>query len=242
MEMLGEVPNEFSAGLQQLGFATHDALMLERLLLYRQELLAWNTRVNLTAITDPGEVLIKHFLDALSLLLVCTDRELQALDIGSGAGFPGLPLAIARPQWRVTLLEATGKRVTFLRHVVQALRLENVCIVQGRAEELARKHDYRAAFDLVTARAVAALPVLLEYCAPYCQVRGTIILPKKGDIAEELARGRHAAGKVGAVFDRDVPVTLPGLQDGRRLLVWKQRSRCPEQFPRTGSAIAKRPL
>jgi 16S rRNA (guanine527-N7)-methyltransferase len=243
--MLGEVPDIFAAGLQQLGLEAHDSLMLERLFLYRQELLDWNTRMNLTAITDPGEVLIKHFLDSLSLLIVCDDgeqRELRVLDIGSGAGFPGLPLAIVRPQWQVTLLEATGKRVTFLRHVIETLKLENVVAGQGRAEELAHNRDYRAAFDIVTARAVAVLSTLLEYCAPYCRVGGSIILPKKGDIMEELARGKRAAGIVGATFDSDIPVTLPGLQDGRRLLVWEQHKLCPEQFPRNGSAISKKPL
>src|SRR6266567_8264767 len=119
--MFEEVPDIFTVGLQQLGLDAHDSLVLERLFLYRQELLDWNTRMNLTAITDPGEVLLKHFLDSLSLLTVCDGVELRVLDIGSGAGFPGLPLAIVRPQWRVTLLEATGKRVTFLRHVIDTL-------------------------------------------------------------------------------------------------------------------------
>jgi 16S rRNA (guanine527-N7)-methyltransferase len=95
---------------------------------------------------------------------------------------------------------------------------------------------------MVTARAVASLSTLLEYCAPYCRPGGSIILPKKGDLAEELARGKRAAGQVGATFDSDVLITLPGLQDGRRLLVWKQRKLCPEQFPRNGSAIAKKTL
>jgi len=240
--MFEEVPDTFTADLLQLGLDAHDSLMLERLFLYRRELLDWNTRMNLTAITDPGEVLLKHFLDSLSLLMVCDSVELRMLDIGSGAGFPGLPLAIVRPQWQITLLEATGKRVTFLRHVIATLKLENVVAVQGRAEELAHNRDYRATFNMVTARAVASLSVLLEYCAPYCRVGGSIILPKKGDLTEELAHGKRAAGQVGAAFDSDIPVTLPGLQDGRRLLVWKQRKLCPEQFPRNGSAVAKRPL
>jgi 16S rRNA (guanine527-N7)-methyltransferase len=240
--MFEEAPDIFTAGLQQLGLDAHDNAMLERLFLYRQELLDWNTRMNLTAITDPGEVLIKHFLDSLSLLIACDGVEQRVLDVGSGAGFPGLPLAIVRPQWQITLLEATGKRVTFLRHVIDTLKLTNVVAVQGRAEELAHHHNYRASFDVVTARAVAALATLLEYCAPYCHVGGSIILPKKGDLAEELAQGKLAAGQLGAAFEHDIPVTLPGLSDGRRLLVWKQRKECPERFPRHGSAIAKKPL
>ncbi|HZO74442.1 MAG TPA: 16S rRNA (guanine(527)-N(7))-methyltransferase RsmG [Ktedonobacteraceae bacterium] len=216
--------------------------LLVQLLRYRQELLDWNTRFNLTAITDPQEVLLKHFLDSLSLLAGYDTSHTRLLDVGSGAGFPGLPLKIARPQWQVTLLEATGKKVTFLRHIVATLQLEHVEVIQGRAEELAHRSRYRASYDLVTARAVASLPTLLEYCAPYCRVGGCIILPKKGDLAEEMAQGKRAAAQVGAVLQADMPVTLPGLTDGRRLLVWQQQKPCPEQFPRSGAAMAKKPL
>ncbi len=239
--------DRFVEALRQFGGASaKDALsmssIMDQLLIYRQELLDWNTRVNLTAITDPEEVLFKHFLDSLSLLLVYDKPQTSLLDIGAGAGFPGLPLKIVRPDWRVTLLEATGKKVTFLQHIIESLQLDNVIAIHGRAEELAHKPEYRAAFDLVTARAVASLPVLLEYAAPFCRVGGKIILPKKGDLAEELAQAKGAARRVGAVLKDNVPVTLPGLEDGRRLLVWEQVKICPVQFPRSGATIAKRPL
>src|SRR5579859_7181653 len=172
----------FVAGLAQLSLDTQNTLLVERFLHYRHTLLEWNARFNLTAITDPEEVLLKHFLDSLALLTVYDRPEARLLDIGSGAGFPGLPLKIARPQWRVTLLEATGKKVTFLRHVIEALQFEQIEVVQGRAEELGQKQQYRAAFDVVTARAVSSLPNLLECCAPYCRVGGSIILPKKGEV------------------------------------------------------------
>src|SRR6266702_891159 len=112
------------------------ARFLEQFLRYRQELLDWNTRINLTAITDPEEGLFKHFLDSLSLLTVYDNPQARLLDIGAGAGFPGLPLKIVRPDWHVILLEATGKKVTFLRHIIETLQLENVVAVHGRAEEL----------------------------------------------------------------------------------------------------------
>src|SRR6266436_572599 len=183
--MRSELPDAFVAGVRQLGLDdARLATVVEQFLRYRQELLDWNTRINLTAITDPEEVLLKHFLDSLSLLIVYDRPGARLLDIGAGAGFPGLPLKIARPQWQVTLLEATGKKVTFLRHVIETLQLKNVVAVHGRAEELAHKAEYRAAFDIVTARAVASLPRLLEYAAPYCRVGGQIILLKKGDLAE----------------------------------------------------------
>jgi len=239
--------DRFIESLRQFGGASaQDALsissIVDQFLIYRQELLDWNTRFNLTAITDPEEILIKHFLDSLSLLLVYDKPQTRLLDIGAGAGFPGLPLKIVRPGWYVTLVEATGKKVTFLQHVIETLKLQNVEAIHGRAEELAHKPEYRGAIDVVTARAVASLPVLLEYGAPFCRVGGKIILPKKGDLAEELAQAKLAARQVGAVLKDDVPVTLPGLEDGRRLLVWEQVKKCPAQFPRSGAAIAKKPL
>src|SRR5215469_13678435 len=241
--MSNEFLGEFVAGLHQLGLEdSRLSTVVEQFLRYRQELLDWNTRINLTAITDPEEVLVKHFLDSLTLLIAYNRPGARLLDIGAGAGFPGLPLKIARPHWEVVLLEATGKKVNFLRHVIEALRLEGVVAVQGRAEELAHHASYRASFDVVTARAVALLPMLLEYAAPFCRVGGQIILPKKGELAEELSQGKRAARQVGAVLKDDVPVTLPGMEDGRRLLVWEQRELCPEQFPRSGAAMVKRPL
>jgi 16S rRNA (guanine527-N7)-methyltransferase len=241
METVEGLSNDFLAGLSQLGLSLSDQ-QLAQFLHYQQELLDWNTRFNLTAITDPEEVQIKHFLDALSLLAVYDRPQADLLDIGSGAGFPGLALKIARPEWNVTLLEATGKKVTFLRHMIEALQLEGIVAVQGRAEELAHQDLYRAKFDLVTARAVASLSALLEYSAPYCRVGGSIILPKKGDLVDELARGKRAAGQVGAILKTDVAVEVPGLADGRRLLVWTQRKICPEQYPRVGTVMVKKPL
>jgi len=233
--------NDFLAGVRQLDLALSEQ-QLAQFLHYQQELLDWNTRFNLTAITDPEEVQVKHFLDSLSLLAVYDQPQTHLLDIGSGAGFPGLALKIARPQWNVTLLEATGKKVTFLRHIIETLHLEGIVALQGRAEEMAHQVAYRAQFDLVTARAVASLSTLLEYSAPYCRVEGSIVLPKKGDLADELIRGKRAAGQLGAMFKDNVAVELPGLLDGRRLLVWKQQKVCPAQYPRVGAIMAKRPL
>jgi 16S rRNA (guanine527-N7)-methyltransferase len=231
----------FLDGLNQLGLELNEQ-QLDQFLQYRRELLDWNTRINLTAISDPDEALTKHFLDSLSLLMAYDPPIANVLDIGAGAGFPGLPLKIVHPQWHIVLLEATGKKVKFLQHIIETLQLHNVEAVQGRAEELAHKVEYRASFDLVTARAVASLPTLLEYAAPFTRLGGIMIFPKKGDLTEELARGKRAASQVGVRFKADVPVTLTGLDDGRRLLVWGQVSKCPEQFPRSGGVMAKKPL
>jgi 16S rRNA (guanine527-N7)-methyltransferase len=221
-------------------FASSDAI--PQFMQLRAELLDWNTRVNLTAITDPVDVLLKHFLDSLSLLEAYQAEHARILDIGAGAGFPGLPLKIARPDWEVVLLEATGKKVNFQRHIIETLGLSGIEAIHGRAEELAHRSEYRASFDLVAARAVAALPALLEYAAPFCRVGGQILLPKKGELAEELEQGKRAAHTLGLVFKADLFVTLPGLNDGRRILVWEQVKLCPAQYPRSGSAMAKKPL
>ena len=181
--MFEDVSRVFVAGLHQLGLAGDEAAELRCLTafqLYRQELLQWNAHTNLTAITDPEEVLLKHFLNSLSLLQAYDQTTaLRLLDIGTGAGFPGIPLKIVRPSWQVTLLEATGKKTVFLQHIIDTLHLEDITVIHGRAEEFAHKEDYRATFDIVTARAVAALPVLLESCSPYCRPGGRLILPKR---------------------------------------------------------------
>jgi 16S rRNA (guanine527-N7)-methyltransferase len=187
-------------------------------------------------------VLLKHFLDSLALLEARDVERARLLDIGAGAGFPGLPLKIARPQWEVVLLEATGKKVAFQRHVIERLELRAIEAIHGRAEEIAHKPAYRGSFDLVSARAVATLPTLLEYAAPFCRVGGQILLPKKGDLAAELDQGQRAARALGLVLKADQRVTLPGLDDGRRILVWEQVKPCPPQYPRGGPAMAKRPL
>jgi 16S rRNA (guanine527-N7)-methyltransferase len=241
--MDGDLEGTFSEELRRFG-VSNDALprVLTQFQRYRQELLDWNARINLTAITNPEEVLSKHFLDSLSLLQVYDRPQTRLIDIGSGAGFPGLPLKIVRPEWQVTLLEATGKKVAFLQHMIESLEISGISAIHARAEDLAQQREYRAAFDLVAARAVAALPILLEYAAPFCRVGGTSVLYKKGDLAEELLQGKRAARLLGVSPPVDQPVTLPGLADDRRLLLWRQHAPCPPQYPRSYAAMLKKPL
>lgn len=232
-------------GAAALGLAL-DAAQVARFARYRALLLDWNNRINLTAITDPGEVVTRHFLDSLTcaplLPSPAVSQTPRLLDVGAGAGFPGLPLAIALPQWDVTLLEATGKKVRFLETVITELGLTNAHALAGRAEEVAHQGAYRARFDAVTARAVASLPTLLEYCAPFARVGGTQIFPKKGDLSDEIAAGQRAATLLGARLDDLALVTLPVLADGRVLVLARQERACPPQYPRPAGAPAKRPL
>jgi len=233
------------AGAAAIGIPL-DAGQLAQFQRLRTLLLDWNTRINLTAITDPAEVETRHFLDALTCALALPPHErvrpLRVLDIGSGAGFPALPLAIAFPHWHVTSLDATGKKVRFQEEAVADLGLTNVRPLHGRAEELAQQSNEREHYKFVTARAVAALPTLLEYCCPFVRTGGRVVLPKKGALTDEIPAGQRAATLLGALLLDPVPVNIPPLDDGRVLLVADQMRRCPPQYPRPAGAPTKHPL
>lgn len=234
------------AGVQQLGLSLSPE-QLAQFACYRDLLLDWNQRVNLTSITDPQEVLTKHFLDSLAFLITIPRRfkisgKLKLLDVGSGAGFPGLPIQIAYPTWQITLLEATGKKVRFLEAVIADLGLSQARAIQGRAEDLAHDPQHRAAYDIVTARALAALPTLVEYCLPFCNTGGLVIAAKKGDISAELERTKVAAIKLGGRWASLTPFSLPGLEDQRSLVVFQATTSAPAQYPRRAGAPVKKPL
>ncbi len=243
-----ELPSDLetlAAGARQIGLTLAPA-QLQQFAQYRALLLDWNQRVNLTAITEPQEVLTRHFLDSLACLFAIPQPEqrkrLRLLDVGSGAGFPGLPLQIAFPDWQVTLLEATGKKVRFLEAVIASLGLTNARTIQGRAEDLAHDPQHRARYDLVTARGLAALPTLLEYCLPFCHPGGLVIAAKKGAISAEMAQGTRAAATLGGRFVEAHPFSLPGLEDQRMLVVFQATRTAPTQYPRRAGAPTKKPL
>lgn len=226
-----------------------DATSLARFDAYRSLLLAWNTRTNLTAITDPDEVDRRLFLDSL-LMLPSLDAALDLLeqhgsrtpyrlaDVGSGGGFPGLPIKIMRSELDITLIEATGKKVAFLEAAIAELGLEQVRAVHARAEDLARDPDYRERFSLVTARGVASLPALLELGIPLLHVGGRALFPKGMEIEAELAAARVAAPLVGAeiVMARK----LPG--DQTTLVVAAKSRPTPAKYPRRAGIPAREPL
>jgi 16S rRNA (guanine527-N7)-methyltransferase len=239
------------AGAATLGLALDDA-QIRQFLMLRELLLEWNARVNLTAITEPRAVLVRHFLDALACVVGCTPDEraapLRVLDVGSGAGLPGLALAIALPHWQITSLEATGKKVRFQEAAIAALDLPNVRAVQGRAETVAHEAPYRATFAVVTARALASLPTLLEWCQPFAHVGGCVLAPKKGDLGDELAQGARAARTLGGDPPEPLPLPLdlltlaPDLADGRVVIRVRQRHPSAPRYPRPGAASMKAPL
>ena len=218
---------------------------LEQFQHYYEYLVQWNGRVNLTAVTGPEEVQTRHFLDSLNLSAVLPrdlSRSRRVLDVGSGAGLPGLPLKIAYPQLDVTLLEATAKKTAFLEHVVMKLGLPGVRVHRGRAEELAHDPAHRQAYDLVASRAVAKLSVLAELCLPFCLLGGLVVAQKGPVVENEIADARSAVQSMGGRLKEVIEV--PGHSSGKHgnLVVLEKVSPTPDRFPRRPGVPAKRPL
>lgn len=237
-------------GCQALGISL-SAEQVGQFRLYYDLLVEWNQKMNLTAIEAFADVQTKHFLDCLAGLPIIAEevgeslppkRTLRAVDVGSGAGFPGLPLKIVWPALHMTLIDGTGKKVTFLQEVVKALKLQDVTVVQGRAEELGQQPAYRARFDLVTARAVARLNTLVEYLIPLCQQDGYVMAYKGPHAAEEFMEAQRAIAALGGEVVRFAPVSVPFLAEERRVLLIKKSSRTPNTYPRQRGLPRKEPL
>jgi 16S rRNA (guanine527-N7)-methyltransferase len=216
---------------------------------FYEDLVEWNQRFNLTAITEYEQVQIRHFLDSLSCLLAFkqwaydrTGSPLSCIDVGSGAGFPGLPLKIYCPQINMVLLEATGKKVTFLNHVIAHLGLKTVTPLRGRAEEVAQDPAHRERYDLVFARAVATLPILAEYTLPFCRLGALVVAQKGASAQEETQAAGHAISILGGELKKVIPIELLGLAETRNLVVISKVARTPPQYPRRPGMPAKRPL
>ena len=219
---------------------------LEQFYIYYQELLDWNQRLNLTAITDYEEVQIKHFLDSLTVILALRQpvggMDFRLIDVGAGAGLPGIPLKILLPNIRLVLLEATAKKAVFLHHLKQKLGLDNIEIVVGRAEEVAHEAQYREKFDVVLSRAVAPLPTLVELTLPFCTIGGSFIAQKKGAIDPEISRASQAISTLGGNLREVKRIDLEEFTDERQLIIIDKISLTPQLYPRRPGIPSKRPL
>jgi 16S rRNA (guanine527-N7)-methyltransferase len=206
-------------------------------------LVAWNNIHNLTAIREPDQARIKHFLDSLSACLVMKGSPIErVIDVGTGAGFPGLPLKILYPQMQLTLVESIGKKADFCEHVVAKLGLAGVEVIQMRAEELGRLAAHREQYDWALARAVAILPVLLEYLLPLVRVGGSVLAMKGESGPAEAQTADNAAKLLGGHLRQLHPLTLPGVVEERYLVVVDKVAATPERYPRRVGIPTKRPL
>ncbi len=238
------------AGAPPLGF-TLDKRQLERFQLYYETLVDWNSRINLTSITDYDQVQVRHFLDSLTVGAVLMQElggkapapsGFRLLDIGTGAGFPGLPLKIVWPQIRLALADSIGKKTAFLTEVVRLLGLTHTEIITMRAEELGLNKAHRQRYDAVTARAVASLPVLCEYCLPFVKVGGWVLCPKKGDISLEVKDAKRAAHILGGSEPVLHPFVLPGEAEERFVIAIKKIRPTPPGYPRRVGLAKTEPL
>ena len=230
-------------GAADIGIAL-DAAHLERFERYFHEIAEWNSRVNLTSVTQWESVQTTHFLDSLTVSLAVPFAGMlsgRLLDVGSGAGFPGVPLKVAFPHLQVTLIESRGRKTAFLRHLGEVLDVD-LDVRTGRAESLAHRPDLRERFDVVTSRAVGSLSVLAELCLPFCRIGGVAVAQKRGGVEDELRRAGRAIDAMGGrpKETEQVPSGLPG--DDRRLVILEKVQPTPARYPRRPGVPAKRPL
>lgn len=232
----------FETKLSELGITLNEAQKRQFLQFY-ELLVEWNKVMNLTGITEYEEVNEKHFVDSLSIVkAIDMDSVETVIDIGTGAGFPGIPLKIAFPNLKVVLLDSLNKRIQFLNTVIDTLQLTDIQTIHGRAEDFAKQQAYRERFDLCVSRAVANLATLSEYCLPYVRVDGMFIPYKSGEITEELQQSQNAIHVLGGKVTDVVKFRLPGTEIGRSFVKIKKVQNTAKKYPRKAGLPSKEPI
>jgi len=234
-EILSESAKKFSVELSEI--------QLEQFEIFYKLVVQWNEKINLTAITDEKDFAVKHIIDSLSLwnAEIFSDTK-KVIDIGTGAGFPGVPLKIFKPELEIVLLDSLSKRIDFLKKVVTELNLKNVTCIHGRAEDFARQKNFREQFDLATTRAVARLNIIAEYCLPFVKVGGIFVALKGKQFAEEISEAKSAVKILGGGEITFAEKILPELPDKRAVIYIDKKKSTPKKFPRKAGTPSKSPL
>lgn len=234
--------NFFLKDLEELNISLSEKQLIQ-FMSYYELLIEWNQIMNLTAITDFDEVMKKHFIDSLSLVKAYdVSKTVSLIDIGTGAGFPGIPLKIAFPDLDVTLLDSLNKRVNFLNTVIDELGLEKIHAIHGRAEDFAKKGKLREQYDICVSRAVANLSTLSEYCLPYVKIGGYFISYKSEKIEEEKKDAEHAISVLGGKIENQIAFMIPNSNIYRNLFIVRKEKETPTKYPRKAGTAAKEPL
>lgn len=231
-----------TAGCEKIGVSLTEE-QLNQFIKYYELLVEWNSFMNLTAITEFDEVVTKHFVDSVSLVkAVYLNKPLSVIDVGTGAGFPGIPLKIAFPELKITLLDSLNKRIKFLNEVINQLGLKEIEAIHGRAEDAAKSAQLRENFDLCVSRAVANLSTLSEYCLPFVKVDGMFISYKSEKIVEEMKTAEKAISVLGGEYHNQVEFTLPDSDIYRNLFMIKKKKVSPKKYPRKAGLPSKEPI
>lgn len=234
----------FEKDLKQLHLELSKKQILQ-FISYYELLIDWNSRMNLTAITEFEDVLKKHFIDSLSLISAVSDlaqKQYDLIDVGTGAGFPGIPLKIAFPNLKITLLDSLNKRIQFLNEVICKLELQDIEAVHGRAEDFAKPDQFRERFDLCVSRAVANLSTLSEYCIPFVKPGGFFISYKSEKVNVELEEAKKAISVLGGSFQKNIEFLLPHSDITRNFIVIQKKNKTPLKYPRKAGLPSKEPI
>ena len=229
-------------GIEDFGIETNEK-MLEDFEEYKELLVEWNQKMNLTGIEDEKEVFIKHFLDSISAVTKgYIQNGMSLIDVGTGAGFPGMPLRICLPELKVTLLDSLNKRINFLQEVSSKLSIDDIEFIHGRAEDFGKNEDYREKYDIATARAVAGLPVLMEFCVPFIKVGGYFVCLKGPNANLELEESKKAMEVLGVEYIEKIDVKLPESDLNHNILIFKKVKNTPSKYPRKAGKVSKNPI
>jgi 16S rRNA (guanine527-N7)-methyltransferase len=229
-----------SEGSKELNLEINKEI-IEKFKIYKNLLISWNEKINLTSITDDRNVAIKHFLDSISISKYIVNKNTKLLDVGTGAGFPGIPLKILYKDLNVTLLDSLKKRVTFLQKVIDQTSINGINCIHGRAEDFGKNKNYREKFNFVTARAVARLPILIEYCLPFLELNG-IFIAMKGNSDEEIKDSKKALEMLGGEIINVEKFELPYNKENRSVIIIQKQRQTPTRFPRKAGKPTSNPL